>query len=110
VNEQEFDDVLARLTGEYKAGLPRRLDEMAVLWSRLSKDRTDAEASKKLHFHFHYFSGSGGSFGLPELSNEATKAETALSAALRADRTLTDEECRIIATQMDAVRRVVDGG
>jgi chemotaxis protein histidine kinase CheA len=110
VNEDEFDAVLARLTGDYKAGLPPRLNEMAVLWGRLSSDRTDLEASKKLHFHFHYFSGSGGSFGLPELSNESTKAETALSAALRAERTLTDDECKIIATQLDAVRRIVDGG
>ncbi len=110
MNEKEFDDVLARLTGEYKAGLPQRLGEMTVLWGRLSKDRTDAEASRKLHFHFHYFSGSGGSFGLPELSDEATKAEIALSAAVRADRTLTDEECRVIATQLDVVRRIVDGG
>lgn len=109
MNEEEFDQVLARLTGDYKAGLPPRLDEMSVLWARLTKDRTDVEASKKLHFHFHYFSGSGGSFGLPELSNESTKAETALSAALRADRVLTDEECSIIATQLDAVRRIVEG-
>jgi chemotaxis protein histidine kinase CheA len=110
VNEDEFDEVLARLTGEYKAGLPARLDEMVVLWGRLSTNRTDAEASKKLHFHFHYFSGSGGSFGLPELSDEATKAETALSAAVRANRTLTDEECLIITTQLGVVRRIVDGG
>jgi chemotaxis protein histidine kinase CheA len=109
VNEEEFDGVLARLSGEYKAGLPPRLDEMDVLFARLSSDRNDNEAATKLHFHFHYFSGSGGSFGLPELSNESTSAENALSSALRNERTLTDEECRTIATQLDAVRRIVEG-
>ncbi|MDB5368247.1 MAG: hypothetical protein JWM77_4174 [Rhodospirillales bacterium] len=109
MNEEEFDSVLARLSGEYKAGLPQRLDEMDVLWARLSGDRNDNEAATKLHFHFHYFSGSGGSFGLPELSNQSTLAENALSSALRNERTLTDEECRTIATQLDVVRRIVEG-
>jgi chemotaxis protein histidine kinase CheA len=109
VNDEEFDFVLARLTGEYRAGLPPRLDEMDALWARLSGDPNDDDAARKLHFHFHYFSGSGGSFGLPELSNESVKAENALSTALRNERTLTDEECQTITTQLGAVRRIVEG-
>jgi chemotaxis protein histidine kinase CheA len=108
VTESEFDTVLARLTVEYKAGLGPRLAEMDALWAKLAAQRDDADTLKRLHFHFHYFSGSGGSFGLPDLSNESTKAETVLSAALREARGLTDKEGQTVATQLDAVRRIVE--
>jgi chemotaxis protein histidine kinase CheA len=108
VNEDEFITVLAKLSREYKAGLAPRLDEMELLWTQLEADGGNAELLKRLHFHFHYFSGSGGSFGLPELSSESTKAETVLSAALRDGRDLSDEEGRTVALQLGAVRRIVE--
>lgn len=110
MTESEFDDVLARLSLEYRDGLGARLIELDRLWDAVRAQPGAIEALRELHLHFHYFAGSGGSFGMPELSEQATVAENTVSPALRAGRGLNADELATVATQVEILRGLIEAG
>jgi hypothetical protein len=71
--DERLDRALRALRTEYLADSPRRIAE---LWSALERVQNgDAEGLAALHLHLHRLAGSGGGYGLPDVSTTARAAD-----------------------------------
>jgi diguanylate cyclase (GGDEF)-like protein len=66
---------IARLRSDYLAGLPGQLKELTSLAAGLTGEKTDAQALDRLHRGLHKLAGSGGTFGMKALSDQARLLE-----------------------------------
>ena len=73
---------LAKLRNDYLATLPTELKNLQKLAAGLSGGEHERASLEALHHRLHKLSGSGGTFGLPELSNIARVQENKIKAWL----------------------------
>jgi HPt (histidine-containing phosphotransfer) domain-containing protein len=77
VSTDKFREALAALSEEYRAELPERMLELDALWSAA---QTAVQPPQTLRRALHSIAGSARTFGLPELSSSARRAEQLLDA------------------------------
>ena len=71
---------LRKLRAEYLAEAPAKIAE---LWSAFERVQNgDREAAGALRTHVHRLAGSGGAYGLPDVTDYARKAEQLIDRAL----------------------------
>ena len=75
---QDLGKEFQRLRMEFRGSLPAKLTRMRSLWGRIDCEEPDADALEILKRELHTMAGSGGSFGLPQVSKAAAAAEDAL--------------------------------
>ena len=64
---------LRKLRGEYLADAPAKIAELWSAFERVQKG--DREAAGALRTQVHHLAGSGGAYGLPDVTDCARKAE-----------------------------------
>ncbi|MBK6999860.1 MAG: diguanylate cyclase [Rhodoferax sp.] len=87
---------LAKLSNDYLAGLPLEINELSVLAQALV-DQVDARPLLvDIHRRLHKLAGSGGTFGLHDLSRAAAALEASTQIWLAADFSTSDavQRCR----------------
>lgn len=78
MSADEFKRQMAALMADYRASLPPRLDTIDALWGTLlasGEAGPEADPMQALLRELHTIAGSARTFGLPELSAAARKAE-----------------------------------
>jgi chemotaxis protein histidine kinase CheA len=75
---QDLGKEFQKLRTEFRGSLPAKLKRMRSLWERIDCEEPDADALEILKRELHTMAGSGGSFGLPQVSKAAAAAEDAL--------------------------------
>ena len=75
---QDLGKEFQKLRTEFRGSLPAKLRRLRSLWERVDCDEPDADALEILKRELHTMAGSGGSFGLPQVSKAAAAAEDAL--------------------------------
>ena len=75
---QELGKEFQKLRAEFRGSLPAKLTRLRSLWARVDCEEPDPDALEILKRELHTMAGSGGSFGLPQVSKAAAAAEDAL--------------------------------
>lgn len=75
---QDLGKEFQKLRTEFRGSLPAKLRRLRSLWERIDCEEPDADALEILRRELHTMAGSGGSFGLPQVSKAAAAAEEAL--------------------------------
>ncbi|MBR7746451.1 diguanylate cyclase [Undibacterium baiyunense] len=78
--DQELNDALQALAQLYIAKLPAKLEEMRLTCQRFESDPTNRENYTSLHRQLHTMAGSAGTFGFPEMGDNARQLEIKLKA------------------------------
>jgi chemotaxis protein histidine kinase CheA len=78
VSWQDLGKEFQKLRTEFRGSLPAKLRRLRSLWERIDCEEPDADALEILKRELHTMAGSGGSFGLPQVSKAAAAAEDAL--------------------------------
>jgi len=76
---QDLGKEFQKLRREFRGSLPAKLKRLRSLWERVDCEAPDADALDILKRELHTMAGSGGSFGLPQVSKAAAAAEDALA-------------------------------
>ena len=76
---QDLGKEFQKLRKEFRGSLPAKLKRMRSLWARIDCEEPDGDALEILKRELHTMAGSGGSFGLPQVSKAAAAAEDALA-------------------------------
>jgi chemotaxis protein histidine kinase CheA len=84
VSWQDLGKEFQKLRTEFRGSLPAKLRRLRSLWERIDCEEPDADALEILKRELHTMAGSGGSFGLPQVSKAAAAAEDSLD-GLKAD-------------------------
>lgn len=85
---------LAKLRDVYLERLPREIAEMAELATGLIGSTDSRQCLEALHFRLHKLAGSGGTFGIGDLSRQALALEEVVQAWLATDFSAVDETKR----------------
>lgn len=94
----DFLGFLEEQRGDYRRGLPQKLDEMERLASRIGTDpAVDLASLERLA---HSMAGSGGTFGFTELGDAAKALELSVQR-------LKESGARATAGQREEVRRAI---
>lgn len=73
---------LARLRADYLRALPAELAALNALAARLDGGENDRPYLEELYYRLHKLAGSGGTFGLATMSDEASILEQQLKNSL----------------------------
>jgi chemotaxis protein histidine kinase CheA len=76
---QDLGKEFQKLRKEFRGSMPAKLTRLRSLWARIDCAEPDADALEILRRELHTMVGSAGSFGLPQVSAAATKAEDCLT-------------------------------
>lgn len=102
-----LQEQLKNLRDGYAARLPDKLAQIESLWHMISQqDRSEwpEEAVFTLHRLVHSLAGSGATFGFPELSLHARRAEVELKTLAASDTELEEGQRELIATALADLR------
>src|SRR5690349_6537142 len=80
MSDDEFRQMLAAVSAEYRAGLPERLAGIDELWGGIIRGGDVALAMNDLIRALHSIAGSAETFGLTAVSEAAAAAESRLEA------------------------------
>lgn len=98
----------------YAAKLPSKLEQIESLWQVVESEprpQWPAETLFTLHRLVHSLAGSGATFGFPDLSLHARRAEVDLKALTFNDETPSAEQKILIGTALSDLRRcAIEGG
>lgn len=111
MNQQRLDieEQLRRLRENYVAQLPAKLGVMEDLWRELNENHWPAEALELLHRKIHGIAGSGGSFGLMELSQSARLLEQVLLKLKTEQRAPSTDEHVVLRDHFTDFRKMIQG-
>jgi chemotaxis protein histidine kinase CheA len=76
---QNLGKEFEKLRAEFRGSMPAKITRLRSLWRRIDCDEPDADALDILRRELHTMTGSAGSFGLPQVSAAAAKAEESLA-------------------------------
>lgn len=76
---QDLGKEFQRLRTEFRGSMPAKLTRLRSLWGRVDCEEPDVDALEILKREMHTMAGSAGSFGLPQVSAAASKAEDCLA-------------------------------
>lgn len=85
IDREAIERELARLKQAYRQTLDDELNALSTQARALVPEALDRVALASLRDRLHRLSGSGGTFGLPQLSDAARRLETRVKAWLEAD-------------------------
>ncbi len=75
---QNLGKEFQKLRAEFRGSMPAKITRLRSLWARVDCDEPDADALEILRRELHTMTGSGGTFGLPQVSKAAAAAEACL--------------------------------
>lgn len=78
MSDDEFRQMLAAVSAEYRAGLPARLAAIDELWGCIMRGGDAAQAMPDLIRALHSIAGSAETFGLTAVGQAAAAAEARL--------------------------------
>lgn len=78
MSDDEFRQMLAAVSAEYRAGLPARIAGIDELWGRIMRGVDTAQAMNDLIRALHSIAGSAETFGLTAVGEAAAAAESRL--------------------------------
>jgi diguanylate cyclase (GGDEF)-like protein len=90
--QQEFEKKLHEARIKYVNTLPAKVSEINLIWNQLNKNAWRSEVLLKMQNLAHNLAGSGGTFGFPELSQQAKRLEKSLDALKNSDNTTPDDK------------------
>ena len=99
-------EALAGLRRDYVAGAPRRLAELRAALQVASAG--DREALERLRDLLHRLAGSGGGYGLQEVSTAARAGELAARALLDSGRSFSAHDLATVQEQLDRLAAAFD--
>jgi HPt (histidine-containing phosphotransfer) domain-containing protein len=73
-SNQHLNDTLAKLTREFTASVPARLDAIRIAFKNTEDNDWSATSVADLHRHVHSLAGAAGTFGEMDLSAGAKKS------------------------------------
>ena len=76
--QQEFEKKLNESRVKYVSSLPVKISEITLIWNQLNKNKWRTEVMLKMQNLAHNLAGSGGTFGFPQLSDQAKLLEKTL--------------------------------
>ncbi len=101
IDAAKIETQLRELQRNYIAGLPGRLDEIESQWRLLNAGKWDSDLLSELHRRVHSLTGSGKTFGLGRLSDNARVIEheiqRLMQGAARPDKGLAERLSRLLA-------------
>jgi len=80
--QRAYNDLKQR----YFAQSKERLDQVVLLIEKVRDTNSDPSVLREISHHFHWLAGSGGIYGLPELTRLGKQAEQYCENALQSDR------------------------
>lgn len=72
---RDLQEKMRALRAAYAAQLPEKIQQVEAAWAKLSPEAWDGETLQTLHRLVHSLTGSGATFGFPELSTAARSLE-----------------------------------
>ncbi len=100
------NEALAQLRNAYVEHLPERIRELEDLLEKIREKQDDEAGMYALHSLVHKISGSGTTFGLPELSAVCAGMETRMKARLDAKEAVTSEDLAAFTAEMATVKEI----
>jgi len=109
-NPADFGKTFAALRAQYVSRLPDKLAELESSFACVQATPADRELLRTFHRQAHSLTGSGASYGYPELSRTARILETALKQAMQSPADMTAGDFAQIRQQLDAVSQAASAG
>ena len=106
MSDDEFRNMLAAVSAEFRQGLPARIAAIDGLWVRVTGG--DPEAMTELIRALHTLAGSAETFGLADVGNAAAAAESGLEPHRDGGRVPDAAAQPGITRLLDALRRAAD--
>lgn len=105
MNEDEFNERIARVRQRFAAALPQKIDSGFAALPRLGDDDADAiEDLVVTHRSLHEICGIAPSVGFPATGTAARGAETVLREPAKTKRPLTPPEIAAYRTAIESLR------
>lgn len=79
-SKEDFQEVVRRLSAQYRVGLAEEIERIEDLWLHLKAQGAGAADLRELQRRLHSMAGSGQTFGVHGLSDAAAAAELHLEA------------------------------
>ena len=94
---------------DYTRSLPRRLEQVGLLWQQVVRGEDLAQALPTLERHAHSLAGSAATFGWAELGLAAQALELALEPHAGTDQPLAPEALAELGLAVEALRQRFPG-
>jgi HPt (histidine-containing phosphotransfer) domain-containing protein len=94
---------------DYTRSLPRRLEQVGLLWQQILRGEDLAQALPTLERHAHSLAGSAATFGWAELGLAAQALELALEPYAGTDQALAPEALAELGLAVEALRQRFPG-
>lgn len=94
---------------DYTRSLPRRLEQVGLLWQQVVRGEDLAQALPTLERHAHSLAGSAATFGWAELGLAAQALELALEPHVGTDQALAPEALAELGQAVEALRQRFPG-
>ncbi len=108
MSDDEFRQMLAAVSAEYRAGLPERLAGIEALWDHVMGGGDAAQPMHDLIRALHSIAGSAETFGLTAVGHAAAAAESSLE-PYRDIQQMPDAELRAEVTRLLEALRLAAG-
>ncbi|MBU1191494.1 MAG: diguanylate cyclase [Gammaproteobacteria bacterium] len=106
--QQDIQQQLQALRGSFAAQLPERIADIEQGWKVLLSATPPEADLYELYRKLHSLAGSAGTFGMPELGQQARRVELRLKAKLDAPQDWSEPEQAEIETGIGRLRRLVE--
>lgn len=107
--QQDIQRKLLALRDSFATQLPERIADIEQGWKALPNTAAPAADLYELYRKLHSLAGSAGTFGMPELGQEAHRVELCLKAKLETPQDWSDVSRSEIATGLGRLRRLAEG-
>jgi HPt (histidine-containing phosphotransfer) domain-containing protein len=94
---------------DYTRSLPRRLEQVGLLWQQILRGEDLAQALPTLERHAHSLAGSAATFGWAELGLAAQALELALEPHVGKDQALAPEACAKLGKAVEELQQRFHG-
>lgn len=101
----ELLEKMGQLRDVYIAQLPEKIRQIELLWKGLLA-KWEGEAISNLHRQVHSLTGSGATFGVPELSASARQLEQLLKEIVATERPASEEQRVIIQAGIESLQHL----
>ncbi len=105
----ELSSRLRPLQEEYARRLPEKIEQLEELWNKLLYVDWRVDLFALLQRMVHNLAGSGGSFGFPELSEQAAQLDAFLRACLNDGKPLSPSAREHITSALGSLRGLLGG-
>ena len=96
LKSDSINTAIEALRKDYVNGWPKKHERLEILIKNLERNPKDTTTIEEFRMNFHRLAGSGGSYGLPEVSVTAREAELFIAPLLDADEAIPPEAIKKI--------------